>query len=663
MEKIKVYDDNSIVSLRDEDKVRLKPSVIFGTNDEYGAAHGIYEIIANAIDEAREGYAKKIRVKFEEDGTVEVEDDGRGVPMGWNEAEKKWNWELVFTTLYASGKYDASNYGDSLGTNGLGATAMQYASEFMEVYSTRAGKTSIMNFAKGKPVGEMKVEDAGDRNSGTLIRFKPDRDVFINIVSSALPAEHYLTLLRRQAMLHEGLEIVLDHFQLEKPMVLKYTNGPSDYINDIIERPMIKQNIGFEGSASGTDDAERNPEHYTVEMRMTFNFSREVSQLELYHNGSHLFEGGVSLDAFRFGITKAFDEYAKDTGKIQRADKFIFKDIEGILVAVIDTGAPGSRTFFKNQTKGAINNPFIRKSLQEFVYYQVKSWLNNDKTSEHVVNEVVANKTAREEADKVSKRVVQSLSRSVGFGNKPKKFVDCKIKDVEQREIYIVEGDSALGSVKLSRDASFQGIMPVRGKIINCLKEDLTRILSSEIIIDLLRVLGCGIEVESEFIENLPEFDMNKLNWGKIMICTDADLDGYQIRCLILAMFYRLMPSVLKSGKVYIAETPLFEISHKKDTFFAYDVKEKEEIVGKLIGEGAKESAIKIQRSKGLGENDPKMMSLTTMKPESRRLIQVEYKENEEEVKYYFNALLGDDIEQRRYLINKFFDTVDLSID
>lgn len=656
------YGQSAITSLKDEQQVRQRPSVIFGTNDEYGAAHGIYEIIANAIDEARAGYGKVIKVSVWNDGTVQVEDNGRGVPMGWNEVEKKWNWELVFCTLYASGKYNSDNYGESLGLNGLGATAMQYASEFMDVYSTRDGKTSYMHFEKGRPVGQLRVADNPNQPNGTIIKFKPDSEVFINIKNMSLPPDYYINLLRRQAMLHDGLTITLWHEALGKSIDLCYPKGISDFVSMVCEHPIIKETASYSDSKMGTDKEDE--EKYELKMRCAFSFSRESSLVELYHNGSHLYEGGVTLDALKFGVAKAFTDHGIDIGKLGKNDKIQYKDVESIMVFIGDTSAPGYRTYFKNQTKAAIINPFIKQTFMEFVYYSVRHWLTTAKgDSDKVFNEVLANKTAREEADKVSKKVVQSLSKSVGFGNKPKKFVDCRSKLPFERELFIVEGDSALGSCKLARDAGFQAIMPVRGKILNCLKKDLSQILQNEIIIDLLKVLGCGIEAESKYIENLPKFDITKLNWGKIIICTDADLDGMQIRCLILTCLYRLCPTLLKKGKVFIAETPLFEINYGKETYFAYTEKEKKQIFEKLEADGANLNRVRVQRSKGLGENDPQMMSASTMHPLTRRLVPVDFVEDDVDVATYFNVLLGDDIETRRIIINEYFDITETNLD
>ena len=656
------YGQKAITSLKNEDQVRKRPAVIFGTNDEYGAAHGVYEIIANAIDEARAGYGNTIRISVWKDGTVEVSDDGRGVPMGWNEVEQKYNWELVFCTLYASGKYDSSNYGDALGLNGLGATAMQYASEFMDVYSTRDGKTSHMHFEKGRPVGELEVTNPIKDGTGTTIKFKPDSEVFINIKNESLSPDYYINILRRQAMLHDGIKIVFWHEELGKDVVMCYPEGIKDFIGAVCEKPLTKNIAFYHESEMGTDKEDE--EKYELKMRCAFTFSRDASLVELYHNGSHLYEGGVTMDALKAGIENAFTDYGVEKGKIGKNDKIKYKDVESILFFIGDTSAPGHRTYFKNQTKGAINNPFIRKAFFEFVYYHTRLWLSQTGAdSDRVYAEVLANKLAREEADKVSRKVVQSLSKSMNMGNKPEKFVDCRSKIPFERELFIVEGDSALGSCKLSRDAGFQAIIPVRGKIINCLKKELSTILKSEIIIDLLRILGCGVEAESKYIENLPKFDINKLNWGKIIICTDADIDGMQIRCLIITMIYRLCPTLLKAGKVFIAETPLFEITAGKDTYFAYNEPEKESILSRLTAEGFNMNKVKVQRSKGLGENDPEMMSVSTMSPLTRRLVSVDYPENDSDVAEYFNALLGDDIETRRILINEYFEITEADID
>ena len=480
-----------------------------------------------------------------------------------------------------------------------------------------------------------------------------------------MPPEYYINLLRRQAMLHAGLEIILNHEELENTITMCYPNGICEFIDAVCTKPILKNTVIFEDTVTTKNDDTPHAENFKFNERIAFNFSREASLIEMYHNGSHLFEGGVTLEGMKRGMVGAFEAIAKETGKLNSAGRFIFRDIESILVAVGDSNAPGHQTFFKNQTKSAINNVALGKEYAQFIYNSIRNWHKQDKVIvEKIVDEIVVNKTAREEAEKVSKKVVNSLSKSItGFGNKPKKFVDCKSKFVPERELWIVEGDSAAGSCKLARDANFQAIMPVRGKILNCLKEELSRVLTSEIIIDLLRIMGCGIEAESKYIKDLPKFDIMKLNFGKIIICTDADIDGMQIRCLILAMLYRLCPTLIKAGKVFIAETPLFEIIYKKETKFAYTEEEKTKIMKELYDAGAKDSQIKVNRSKGLGENDPEMMSISTMHPLTRRLVPVEYPDNDSNVASIFDALLGNDIESRRILIQEFFSITDVDIE
>lgn len=659
------YDQSSITRLKDEQQVRQKASVIFGTNDETGAAHGIYEIIANSIDEAREGYGKQIRINIKHSGDVEVSDDGRGVPMDWNPVEKEWNWKLVFCTLYASGKYDSSNYVGALGTNGLGATAMQYASEYMDVYSTRDGYTYHMHFEKGRPVGKLEKLSPIREGTGTIIRFKADPEVFTGIKDGIMPASYYINLLRREAMLHAGLEFILVHEDLDKPIKLMYKNGISEFIDSVCERPMLKKTVYFEDTVTVSNDDATDKSEFQFNERMAINFTRDASLIEMYHNGSHLFEGGSTTEGMKVGITKAFEQIAKDSGKLPSASRFLFKDIESIMIFIGDSNAPGHMSFFKNQTKSALMNKSFGQEYMQFVYNSIRNWEKQDKNAvAKIVDEIIVNKKAREEAEKVSKKVVNSLSKSIyGMGNKPKKFVDCKSNFIPEKEIWIVEGDSAAGSCKLARDSKFQAIMPIRGKIINCLKEDLSRVLNSEIIIDLLRVLGCGIEAQSKHIQDLPKFDIMKLQWGKIIICTDADIDGMQIRCLVLTMIYRLCPTLLKAGKVYIAETPLFEIIYKGDTKFAYDEDEKVKIINEYKALGISESKLKINRSKGLGENDPEMMNISTMNPTTRRLIPIEYPADDEHVIDMFNALLGNDIESRRFLIREYFNMTSVDIE
>ena len=675
-------DNRNMKRLKDEQQIRQRPAPTFGTNDERGAFHSVDEIIANSIDEAREGYGKSMTVNVRNATddeinigadkaayVIEVIDNGRGLPMDWNQEEQMYNWELALCTLYASGKYDAAQYDQALGLNGLGLTATQYASSFMNVEATYDGETRIMHFRKGRPYGKMQVVKALREGTGTKIVFQPDPEVFPALRYKKLSADMFLELLNSQAMLLGGFEINFNHVELNNPIRFFYENGIAEYVDKVVDDKLLLPAAAyFFDSETGTDDPEHDAmagiPNYTVNMRIAFNFCREHSVVKIYHNGSFMFEGGTTVDGFEAGMTKAFTDVGRATGKLTRADKFQYKDIESMLICIASTDAPGNRTFFKNQTKGAINNKFIGNAFAQFVYNKVRYWLEqNTSQASKVLAEAVINKKAREEGAEVSKKVMRTLTKTVSFGNKPKGFRDCSTKNVFDRELFLVEGLSALGSVKLACNPKFQAVLPLRGKPINCLKEKITRVLNNDIIVDLYRVLGCGLEVENKNLADIPKFDMSKLNWGKIIICTDADVDGMHIRCLLITMFYILSPSLLKAGKVFIAETPLYEISYKKETKFAYDDNEKEQILAYFTGLGAKHGQIKIQRSKGLGENDPEMMSISTMKPETRRLIPVDYPEDDSELRGYFNALLGDDLETRRILINEYFDLVDANLD
>ncbi len=660
--------------LKDEAQVRERAGVIFGTNDERGAFHSVVEIITNSVDEAREGYGDTIDITVEEGNIVTVADKGRGLPMDWNENEQMYNWQLALCTLYASGKYDNTSYQQAAGLNGLGLTATQYASEFMDVESRYGGKKRTMHFEKGKPIGDMKVEPFNGE-SGTTIRFKPDPIVFPALRHAVLAPDMFLELLNSQAMLLAGLRIKFKHYMIDHEVEFIYNGGIVEYINRVVEGinegKLISETKEFHGEATGKDDPNYDgatyddmPE-YTVKMRFAFNFIRDNSLVKLYHNASYLFEGGVTLKALQDGITSAFTDVARNNGKLLRTDRFQYKDIETMLICVASTDAPGYNTWFKNQTKGAIINPFIGRAFTQLVYDRVRYWLETDThNATRVMEEAIINKKAREEGAEVSKQVIKSLSKKVGLGSRPANFRDCKSKRVLERELYIVEGRSALGSVKLACNPEFQAVYALRGKTINALKNKLSKVLNSDIVMDVYRLLECGMEIVSKNIENIPKFDINKLNWGKILLCADADVDGGHIICLCLTMFYVLSPELIRSGRVYIVETPLFEIKYKNESKFAYDDSEKDVIIGQLKAMGAKDSQITVKRSKGLGENSPKMMNMTAMNPSTRRLTQVEYNEEDaQNSKMIFDALLGNDIESRRMLIQEYFNAVQVDMD
>ena len=657
------YGNESIVALKGADRVRKRPGVIFGSDGIDGCEHAAFEILSNAIDEAREGNGDIITMTYYEDKSIEVEDFGRGCPVDWNPVEKRFNWELVFCELYAGGKYknaDGGDYEFSLGLNGLGSCATQYSSEYMDVTVWRDGNKYQLHFKKGKVCGkkghELIVEPADRKRTGTLIRWRPDIEVFTDI---SIPEEHLADMLHRQAVVNAGVTFRLKiqkNGKFETRDFL-YANGIKDYVAELAGENPLTQPEFMSAERKGRDREDK-PE-YKVKLSAAFCFSNRVTALEYYHNSSWLENGGAPDKAVRTAFTYAIDAYIKKQGKYQKNESAIkFQDVQDCLVLV--TNCFSTQTSYENQTKKAINNKFIQTAMTEFFKERLEIYfIENKPEADRIAEQVLINKRSRETAERARIGMKKKLSGNIDIANRVQKFVDCRSREPERREIYIVEGDSALGACKLSRDAEFQGIMPVRGKILNCLKADYVRIFKSDVITDLMKVLGCGVEVKDKHTKELSSFDINNLRWSKVIICTDADVDGFQIRTLILTMLYRLVPTLIREGYIYIAESPLYEIESKGKTYFAYSDREKAEIIDSL--KGAKAS---ISRSKGLGENDPDMMWMTTMNPETRRLIRV-MPEDAELMAKSFDLLLGDDLAGRKEHIalegHKYLDMADLS--
>ena len=652
------YGNESISQLKGADRVRKRPGVIFGSDGLEGCEHAVFEILSNSIDEAREGFGNIITVTLYDDKSIEVEDFGRGCPVDWNPAEKRFNWELVYCELYAGGKYkndDGGDYEYSLGLNGLGACATQYASEYMDVTVWRDGNKYTLHFAKGKIKGKMLVEPADRKKTGTTTRWKPDIEVFTDI---NIPESYFLDILRRQAVVNAGVTFRFraQHGAKFETMEFCYKNGIADYVAELAGENPLTQPYYIETERKGKDRDDK-PE-YKVRMSAAFCFSNRTNAIEYYHNSSWLEHGGAPDAAAKTAFVYAIDAYIKKTNKYQKNEsKITFPDIADCLILV--TNCFSTRTSYENQTKKSITNRFIREAMTDFFKEKLEIYfIENKAEADRIADQVLINKRSREQAEKARVSIKKNLTKNLDLANRVQKFVDCRSRDADKREIYIVEGDSALGSVKLSRDAEYQGIMPVRGKILNCLKADYARIFKSEIITDLIKVLGCGVEVEKHGKE-LNNFSLENLRWNKVVICTDADVDGYQIRTLILTMLWRLVPTLIREGYVYIAESPLYEIQAKGKTWFAYSDREKAEIV-----ESIGNAKIVINRSKGLGENDPEMMWLTTMNPETRRLIRV-MPEDADETARVFDLLLGDNLAGRKEHIaevgSRYLDLADLS--
>lgn len=650
------YGNESISSLKGADRVRLRPGVIFGSDGIDGCEHSFFEILSNSIDEAREGYGDVIEVTRFADKSIMVHDYARGIPVDFNPKEDKYNWELVFCELYAGGKYknnSGENYEFSLGLNGLGSCATQYSSEYMDVTVFRDGFKYDLHFEKGENIGGLIKEKYKYEHTGTIQKWRPDLEVFTDI---DIPLEYFQTVLKKQAVVNAGLKFVLFDEESGETFEYSYENGIVDYIKEINQDKGFSEVQYFESSAKGRDREDK-PE-YKVKMEVAFCFNNEINLLEYYHNSSYLEHGGAPDKAVKAAFVYEIDKCLKARGKYNKDEaKITFADLQDSLILV--TNSFSTVTSYENQTKKSITNKFIQEAMTDFLKQQLEIYfIENKIDSEKILEQVLVNKRSRETAEKTRINIKKKLSGAIDISNRVKKFVDCRTKDIDKRELYIVEGDSALGSCKLGRDAEFQAIMPLRGKILNCLKAEYDGIFKNEIIVDLLKVLGCGVEIKSKHNKDLNTFDMENLRWNKIIICTDADVDGFHIRTQVLAMLYRLVPTLIQEGKVYIAESPLFEITTKNKTYFAYSDKEKNDIVSKLSGK------CNIQRSKGLGENEPDMMWQTTMNPETRKLIQIIPADVEDTMKM-FDLMLGDNLQGRKNYIEengaKYLEMIDVS--
>lgn len=648
MAKKQEYGNESIKSLKGADRVRKRPAVIFGSDGLEGCEHSVFEIMSNSIDEAREGYGNKICITRFLDGSIEVQDFGRGIPVDYNKNEEKYNWELLFCEMYAGGKYDngGDNYEFSLGLNGLGLCATQYASEYMVAEIHTDGYKYTLHFEKGENIGGLKKEKYEKKDTGTRIKWKPDLEVFTDI---NIPIEYFKDTIKRQAIVNDGVKFILkDQTTASKFETFEfcYNDGIMDYVKELAGDNAFTTPQYWECERKGKD-REDLPE-YKLKIKAAICFSLKTQLKEYFHNSSFLEHGGAPEKAFRSAFVNQINAYLKSNNKYAKNDGQInIQDVEDSIIFVVSSFS--TQTSYENQTKKAITNKFIQEAMTDFFRKQLEVYfIENKMDADKIANQVLINMRARVKAENTRKTLKTSLQSKMDMTNRIQKFVDCRSKDVNEREVFIVEGDSALGACKQARDASFQAIMPVRGKILNCLKSDYDKIFKSEIITDLIKVLGCGVEVKSKAAKDLSLFDMDNLRWSKILICTDADVDGFHIRTLILTMIYRLMPKIIEAGKVYIAESPLYEVTCKDQTYFAYNEKEMDEIKAE-IGD----QKYTVQRSKGLGENEAEMMALTTMNPKTRRLIKVT-PDDAQKTSEMFDLLLGDNLDGRKEYISDY---------
>lgn len=647
MAKKATYGNESIKSLRGADRVRKRPAVIFGSDGLEGCEHSIFEIMSNSIDEAREGRGNRIVVTRYLDGSYEVQDFGSGIPVDYNKNEQRENWELLFCEMYAGSKYDnaggAGSYEFSLGLNGLGLCATQYASEYMDAEIHRDGYCYTLHFEKGENIGGLHKEPYHKRDTGSRIRWKPDIQVFTDI---NIPRDWFVSTMKRQAIVNDGVHFVLKEETAGgkfNTTEFCYQNGIQDYVAELAGDTAFTTPQYWECERVGRDRADLND--YKLKIKAAVCFSLKTQLKEYYHNSSFLEHGGSPEKAFRSAFVSQINAYLKANNKYAKSDGLInIQDVEDCVIFVVSSFS--TNTSYENQTKKAITNKFIQEAMTDFFRRSLEVYfIENKMEAEKIANQVLVNMRARVKAENTRKTLKTTLQSKMDMTNRIQKFVDCRSKDVSEREVFIVEGDSALGACKQARDARFQAVIPVRGKILNCLKSEYDKIFKNDIITDLIKVLGCGVEVRSKAAKDLSAFDMDNLRWNKVLICTDADVDGFQIRTLILTMIYRLMPKLIQAGKVYIAESPLYEVTCNGQTYFAYNEVEMDQIKAE-IGD----APYTVQRSKGLGENEAEMMALTTMNPATRRIIQVTPSDAEETSKF-FDLLLGDNLEGRKEYI------------
>ena len=658
MAKKKEYGNESIRSLKGADRVRKRPAVIFGSDGIEGCQHSVFEIMSNSIDEAREGRGNKIVVTRFEDCSVEIQDFGAGIPVDFNKAENEENWKLLFCEMYAGGKYDngADNYEYSLGLNGLGLCATQYASEYMDAEIHRDGYCYTLHFEHGENVDGLTKVPYDKRDTGTRIKWKPDLKVFTDI---NVPVEFYLDTMKRQAIVNDGVSFVFKNQVGSRFETTEfcYKNGIKDYVEELASDTAFTTPQYWECERIGRDREDLSD--YKLKIKAALCFSLKTQCKEYYHNSSYLEHGGAPDKAFKSAFVNQINAYLKANNKYNKTDSQInVQDIDDIIIFVVSSFS--TQTSYENQTKKAITNKFIQEAMTDFFRKQLEVYfIENKMDADKIADQVLINMRARVKAENTRKSLKSTLAGKIDMTNRVQKFVDCRSKDVNERELFIVEGDSALGACKQARNADFQAIMPIRGKILNCLKCEYDKIFKSDIITDLIKVLGCGVEVRSKSAKDLSAFYINNLRWNKILICTDADVDGFQIRTLVLTMIYRLMPQLIEQGKVYIDESPLYEVTCKDQTYFAYNEVEMDDIK-KQIGD----QKYTVQRSKGLGENEADMMSLTTMNPATRRLILVTPDEAEK-TSEMFDLLLGDNLDGRKQYITDYgylyIDSADVS--
>ena len=623
------YEAQNITVLEGLEAVRKRPGMYIGTTSERGLHHLVWEIVDNSVDEALAGYCNKIDVKILPDNIIEVVDNGRGIPTDIHPKYGKSALEIVLTVLHAGGKFENDNYKVSGGLHGVGVSVVNALSEWLEVEVRKEGNVYYQKYHRGKPEEDVKIIGSCEANEhGTTVRFKADGDIFETLVYN------YFTLsnrLKELAYLNKGLTIVLSDLRKEekKEEIYKFDGGILDFLNEIVKEEATIIDKPFYVSA----------EQDNVGVDVTFTYT--TSQNEVIYsfvNNINTHEGGTHVQGFRTALTKVINDVGKAQGLLKDKDgKLMGNDIREGVVAIVSTKIPQPQ--FEGQTKGKLGNSEVSGIVNSIVSSSLKIFLeDNPAITKIVVEKILNSKKAREAAQKARELVLRKSVLEVG--SLPGKLADCTSKKAEECEIFIVEGDSAGGSAKQGRDRYNQAILPLRGKIINVEKAGLHKSLESSEIRAMVTAFGTSIG---------DTFDISKLRYGKIILMTDADVDGAHIRTLILTFLYRYMRELINEGNIYIACPPLYKVASGKQIIYAYNDLELKNVLAQMNQENKKYT---IQRYKGLGEMNPEQLWETTMNPDGRLLLKVSV-DNAREADMLFDKLMGDKVEPRREFIEE----------
>ena len=623
------YEAQNITVLEGLEAVRKRPGMYIGTTSERGLHHLVWEIVDNSVDEALAGYCNKIEVKILPDNIIEVVDNGRGIPTDIHPKYGKSALEIVLTVLHAGGKFENDNYKVSGGLHGVGVSVVNALSEWLEVEVRKEGNVYYQKYHRGKPEEDVKIIGSCEANEhGTTVRFKADGDIFETLVYN------YFTLsnrLKELAYLNKGLTIILSDLRKDekKEEIYKFDGGILDFLNEIVKEEATIIDKPFYISS----------EQDNVGVDVTFTYT--TSQNEVIYsfvNNINTHEGGTHVQGFRTALTKVINDVGKAQGLLKDKDgKLMGNDIREGVVAIVSTKIPQPQ--FEGQTKGKLGNSEVSGIVNSIVSSSLKIFLeDNPAITKIVIEKILNSKKAREAAQKARELVLRKSVLEVG--SLPGKLADCTSKKAEECEIFIVEGDSAGGSAKQGRDRYNQAILPLRGKIINVEKAGLHKSLESSEIRAMVTAFGTSIG---------DTFDISKLRYGKIILMTDADVDGAHIRTLILTFLYRYMRELINEGNIYIACPPLYKVSSGKQIIYAYNDLELKNVLAQMNQDNKKYT---IQRYKGLGEMNPEQLWETTMNPDGRLLLKVSV-DNAREADMLFDKLMGDKVEPRREFIEE----------